>query len=171
MFLALGIVCFGVGYLLRPDPPVVSPPPAKADTVYVDRVEYETVLDTIFTPGPTRWLTDTVQVVYTRIVTDTVRVGWDFPPMWCVDRLRAPVEPGDTLDASLVMVRADSATGVHLGRRIDRMWANGYLRALEVVGDELRVDYEPFKQRSSNSFWRWMERAGFAALGVGVCKL
>jgi len=164
-------ICLGVGYFLRPDPPVLPPPPVKADTVYYPIAVYEAKQELIFTQGPRVWLSDTVQVVYERLVTDTLSLGWNLPPMWCVEQLRAPTEPGDTLDVSLVMVRADSITGIHQTYRIDRLWANGYLRALEVIGDELRVDYEPFKSRSGNSFWRWMERGAFFAGGVGICKL
>lgn len=167
----IAVVCFGAGYLLRPQPPAVPPPPTKADTTYVSLPLYEARQELIFTPGPKVWTTDTIQVVYERIVTDTQYVGWDLPPMWCVDRLRAPTSPGDTLNVSLVMVRSDSASGVHLGRRIDRLWADGYLRALEIVGEDLRVDYTPFATRSNGSFWRWMERAGFFAGGVAICKL
>ena len=167
----VAVVCLGLGYFLRPDPPVLLPPPVKADTVYVPRIEYVDRVETIFTPGPTKWLTDTVQVVYERIVTDTLHLGWSLPPMWCVDAIRAPTEPGDTLDVSLVMVMADSLTGVHQSARTDRMWANGYLRALELVGDEVRVDYQPFKSNGNNSFWRWLERGAFFTGGVAICKL
>lgn len=155
--LAVGL---GLGWAFHPSPPEPPLPlPAKADTVYYPLPVYERVQKLVFTPGPTEWLSDTVQVVYERIVTDTQYLGWSLPPTWLIDRVRAPETVRDTLDVSLVYLEADSLSGLKRSARIDRLWVGGPLRALDVVDGELRVDYWPPPEPANpNSFWRWTER-------------
>jgi hypothetical protein len=161
---------FAAGWFLRPKPPQLDPHPPRTDTLYYPLDVFREKLELHFEKGDDVVFTDTVKWPYVveRIVTDTQYVGWELPWTWGVDRLEPPVSPGDSLLVSLHGLKVDSLTGVQRTARMEKIWAPGYLRYLEVDEEgELRLDFEPFEDEGGTSkVLRWIERGAFVALGA-----
>lgn len=165
-------IAFGIGWISRPRPPRLDPPPATTDTLYYPLEVFREKLELYFEKGDDVVFTDTVKWPYVveRIVTDTQYVGWTLPWTWGVDRLEPPVSPGDSLLVSLHGLKVDSLTGVQRTARMEKIWAPGYLRYLEVDEEgELRLDFEPFEDEGGTStVLRWIERGALVAFGAFV---
>lgn len=167
LVLVLCGISFGIGWTIRPSPPgPVPPPPTVTQIRYLPRTVYDTIVRTVFRDGPTVYVTDTLEVVYERLVTDTLYLGWNLPGSWYVDRLAGSLTPADTMDVSLVRIEADSVTGVTLARSLERIWqGGGCLTALEAGPAGVRYDFTPLPEPKRTPGWlRWAERG---ALFVG----
>jgi hypothetical protein len=166
----LAAVAFGAGWLSRPRPPSVAPPPLRTDTLYYPLPIYERQVELVFEKGDDVLFTDTFPypVTVERIVTETEYVGWELPETWGIEALQSPVSPAESLLVSLRGITVDEADGVKIDRRMERIWTPGYLTYLEVdVNGELRMDFAPFvEEKKGSTLLRWIERGAFVALGA-----
>lgn len=174
LVLVLCGLAFGLGWSLTPRPPAPGPPPpAQTDTFYVEKFFYDTLRETVFRDGPTVYLTDTLTVVYERLVTDTLWLGWNLAGSWYVDRLAGSLTPSDTLDVSTVWLEADSLTGIKQTFALDRIWQGGGCLTGLVAGPAgIRYDFTPLPELKRTPGWlRWLERGGLFVGGYVLGRL
>jgi hypothetical protein len=154
-------VAFMVGRSSAPRPPQLPPPPAVVVYRDVPYTVYVRELELVFTEGADKLMPP---IRYEVTTTDTVLLGWTLPWTWGVDRLRAPVSPGDSLVVSMYGFKVDSLTGIARALRMEKIWAPGYLKGLAVEDGELVVSYEEFPGPPSST-WRWVERGAILVGG------
>jgi hypothetical protein len=140
---------------------IVPGPPVRPDTVYVDSIRVDTLVET-----RTVFSTDTVNLVQTVVLADTVRIacGVTIPGRTYVSQVEVGEVLGDSTWIFGEKFSADSA-GMNFQPYAQSVWTAGLLRGILAEGDSVRVDFDDFPRPKECSFF---DKAEFFLMGTGT---